>query len=92
MYRVNWVVVGQQSNSNKEFSILYWVRSSLQGDFVVSVFDVATDKTSWRTGGNSFLVDLTAGEALQLGVSRTTSMGTYQMSPCTFEVEYIGLA
>ena len=93
LYRVNWVLVGRQSNSNKELSILYWIRSALEGDFVVGVMDVATDKTSWRTGSSSFLFEATAGDTLQLGVSRTQqSIGTYQMDPCTFEVEYIGLA
>ena len=90
VYRVTVKIVGEQSNSNKELSILYWLLSDLQPDLIFDAMDVATDKTTWRTGGGSFLQSFTAGEELRVAVSRIDqSIGTYQMAPCSFELEFI---
>ena len=89
-YRLNFKLIHHQGNSNKELSILYWVMSSVAGNYVIDVFDVATDKTDYRTGGASFLMDCAAGEELRLGISREGgSIGTTSFEPSTFELEFI---
>lgn len=90
IYRITAKIVGEQSNSNKELSLLYWILSNQQADVVFDAMDVATDKTSWRTGGGSFLWQGIENEQLRIAVSwEGASIGTYQMDPCSFELEYL---
>ena len=82
-------LVWTQGNDNKELAYLLWLRTSGTGDTVIDVFDVATDKTTWRAAGSPFSFQAQAGETFQLGMSWNgdSSPGTSSFQACTFEIK-----
>ena len=96
VYRMNARIIYQQGNDNKELAALLWVRESgsINQDYVIDALQISDDKTNWRSMGGSFLIEIpAAGDGLQLGMSWVNqSMGTNQMHPCTFEMEYVQLS
>ena len=86
--RVTPKLILTQGNSNKELAYLFWIRGSTLGDSIFDIFDVATDKTTYRAAGGAFSLSVPAGETLQLGYSWNgdSSPGTSNFYPCTFEV------
>ncbi len=80
--------IGSQSGTEKEFSLIYEIRSSILGDVKIGHESVDTDKTNDRTYCSVFTYQGTAGETLQLGVRRVGGSGfTYTFEPSTFDVK-----
>ncbi len=78
-------LTGQQGNDNKEESMFLEV--GFDGGWeIASVFDVATDKTDWRSFALTATRGLPAGTVLQLRGRATAGLGTFNVDNVTFEV------
>lgn len=89
IYQIVVALTGRQGNDNKELTMRLFVRvvgGSQPGDYIVSVFDVATDKTRDRSFAATFTRDLYVGETISLVVNATTSTGTFVFEAITFEL------
>ena len=91
-YRVKCKVIAQQGNTNTGLAILLQLMSTVQGNNVIDVFDVANSATDWRTWNANFIYGALAGESIRLGLSwaGAATPGTMTMHASTFEVEMIG--
>ncbi len=86
VYRFISLLVGQQGNSTKEESMFLEVQVNSNGWEIVSVFDVATDKTDWRSFSATATRALNAGDVVQLRGRATAGLGTFSVSNVTFEL------
>ena len=92
VYRINHLVVGTQGNDTKEESMWSFLRITggpNAGDYPLSVFDVATDKTDSRSLSGSFVRSLSSGEVLSLYMEASAGLGTFTFATTTFEVEIL---
>ena len=85
VYQVIMLLVGQQGNSTKEESMFLEIQVNSGGWEVVSVFDVATDKTDWRSFSATATRSLSAGDVIQLRGRATAALGTFSVANVTFE-------
>ncbi len=86
VYRFICLLVGQQGNSTKEESMFLEAQVNSNGWEIVSVFDVATDKTDWRSFSGTVSRALNAGDVVQLRGRATAGLGTFSVSNVTFEL------
>lgn len=85
VYRVILSLVGQQGNSTKEESM--FLEIFINGAWrIASVFEVATDKTDWRSFSVTVSRALTAGDVVQLRGRATAGLGTFNVDNVTFEI------
>ena len=93
-YRVNLWVFGTQGNDAKEEAIRCMLRISntaaQDGDYVLDVFDVATDKTTERCFNAGILRFFEPGAQLQIAMNATAGMGTFTVVNTSFDVIEIG--
>ena len=89
-FEVEATIIAQQGNSNKELAIMLWAMLSIQGNFIVSVFDVATDKTDYRAWNAAFSILFAQNETMQLGLTWNgdSSPGTLTMHPSQIAITY----
>ena len=85
-YQVSTWIYGNQGDDTKEQVIRLGVRVAnappgqnfvQDGDYVVDLFDVATDKTYERTLSGSFTVELGEGSDISMIMNASASMGTF---------------
>ena len=92
VYNVKFQVGSEQGNDKKEFSIWLSIMSNLQGNTQVDHEPVDSDKTTYRTFSSAFLMQLTAGEELRLGMNWEGSENPGTMDPVglsSFELQLV---
>ncbi len=84
-YQISLLLVGQQGNSTKEESM--FLEIAVDGVWsIAAVFEVATDKTDWRSFAATATRAYNGGEVLQLRGRATAGMGTFNVNQTTFEI------
>lgn len=90
VYTISALAIGTQGNNIKEESAFLGLRlenAGLEnGDFIISVFDIATDKTDYRSFHASFTRDLPVNADLSLIMWATASLGTFTIEETSFEI------
>ncbi len=90
-YRCTAHILGTQGNSTKEEYILLKldvVGGPDPGRFDIAFVDVTTDKTSIRNPSATFTRLFTAGEVLSLYMWASSSLGTWNTTSSTFEIDF----
>ncbi len=90
IYRLDFTVVFQQGNDNKELAAILWSRQSIDGDTRIDALQISDDKTNWRSMSFSGLVGLEQDETVQIGMSWVNqSMGNCSIDTISFVLEYV---
>ena len=87
LYRMNFLLVFTQGNTNKELAIIAWLRSTVKGDLPMWSQLVSDDKTDVRSCIAVATMPFDAGEVLSTGLSWINEgIGTITFSDSTFEL------
>ena len=86
--QIQFFVYGTQGNDTKEHMMRLLIRvtdaPSINGDYVVALFDVATDKTDERLFSGTITRRLPVGTKLQLCMNASADMGLFTILSCSF--------